>query len=169
VRGGMCWGDLFIQDDVMFGPALVTGHLLGEKLAIYPRIVVDPEIMDLQASRAKFKDSRLFKEYVKRGDDGVYFINYLRHLYTAIGNPHDPKSQWEYDMSGLRAHAEFINEKLTEYSEKTERIKQKAIWLGLYHNSYLEDVMRELPDLKRTIGSTTHFRRQTQMPTKQKS
>jgi len=150
VRGGMCCGDLFIQDDVIFGPALVTGYRLGEDLAVYPRIVVDPAIMDLQPSE-KFKTFYLFKDYIKRGDDGVYFVNYLHHLYQPLGNPFDPATPFEYDINALELHAEFINTKLNEHSAKPERVKQKAIWLGLYHNSFLTTVMQEKPSLKERL------------------
>jgi hypothetical protein len=150
VRGGMCWGDLFIQDDVIFGPALVKGHRLEEDLAVYPRIAIDPSIMDLQPTE-KFKNFYLFKDYIARGDDGVYFVNYLHHLHNTFENPYDTATKREYDIDALELHAEFINTKLKEFSTKPERVKQKAIWLGLYHNSFLNTAMQENPSLKERL------------------
>jgi hypothetical protein len=150
VRGGMCLSNLFIYDDIIFGPALVTGYRLGEELAVHPRIVIDPAIMDLQSSE-KFKTFYLFKDYVRRGDDGAYFVNYLHHLYQPVGNPFEPTTPFEYDINALELHAEFIKTKLRHFAAKPERVKQKAIWLALYHNSFLTTVMQEKPSLKERL------------------
>jgi hypothetical protein len=147
VRGGMCLSNLFIHEDIIFGPALVRGYHLAEELAIYPRVVIDPAIMDLQPSD-KFKTFYLFRDYVKRGDDGVYFVNYLHYLYQPLGNPFDPATLFEYDINALGLHAEFVETKLKSFSTKSERVKQKAIWLALYHNSFLANVIQENPSLK---------------------
>lgn len=42
IRGGMTIGDIFIDDSMVFGPAIVQAHTLETEFAIYPRIVIDP-------------------------------------------------------------------------------------------------------------------------------
>ena len=41
VRGGVSVGDFYINEDIVFGPALLDAHNTESKLACYPRIILD--------------------------------------------------------------------------------------------------------------------------------
>jgi hypothetical protein len=45
MRGGVAVGDLIHDSEVVFGPALNRAYELESKIAIYPRIVVDDEVV----------------------------------------------------------------------------------------------------------------------------
>lgn len=40
LRGGITSGDMYVQDDIIFGPALTEAYLLEEKNAKVPRIII---------------------------------------------------------------------------------------------------------------------------------
>lgn len=97
VRGGVSIGDVHVDDQTLFGPGFVKAYELESVYANFPRIVVDPAlIQQLQ------KDQRLFSthntladefEYIakniRRESDGIYFIDYLRAFQTEIDEPED--------------------------------------------------------------------------------
>jgi hypothetical protein len=47
VRGGLTAGQIFHTDKAVFGPALNRAYELESKIAVFPRIVVDPEWLHL--------------------------------------------------------------------------------------------------------------------------
>ena len=46
VRGGVSVGDFYINDDIVFGPALLDAHYVESNLACYPRIVLDDKTVN---------------------------------------------------------------------------------------------------------------------------
>jgi hypothetical protein len=143
VRGGICLDDLYINEDVVFGPALVKAYHHAEQMAVFPRIVVDPRIIDLEKHDSTIP---ILNTFIIRGDDGAYFIDYLFAAY----------SNWQiliFDnkWDALRIHKERVEEKLKELPLKGERAKHKALWLALYHNSVLKRLAQRMPDIQEKL------------------
>jgi hypothetical protein len=139
IRGGICAGDLFVAEDnaVVFGPALVKSYKLESEYAVYPRILID---RDLHAQLVPNADRLGWAEFVSRGEDGAYFLDYLfaRSLYPSpaavLGATPEPQLV-------LEAHKNMILDvvkKIQENKEKRERVKQKYMWLALYHNRTID-------------------------------
>lgn len=76
IRGGISIGDLFIEGNKIFGPALIRAYKL-EKKAIYPRIVVDKEIFDKKLNH-KFKD--FFSQLHFKQEADFYYLNYFSQI-----------------------------------------------------------------------------------------
>src|SRR5262249_13583968 len=133
VRGGICFSDLFMENDLVFGPALVRGYELSEKLAIFPRILIDPEVVD-----AVFQDKKIILSdiHALRGDDAAFFIDYL---YVCCVSPTILMGFPDFKAI-LAVHKQQVERKLRELSTKGERARQKALWLALYHNSVVHRV-----------------------------
>jgi hypothetical protein len=74
LRGAMCRGDLFIGDHATFGPALIDAHDIERDVAVFPRIVIDHEL--LRTAR-KTATRPILEDHITRGEDGVYFVDYL--------------------------------------------------------------------------------------------
>jgi hypothetical protein len=146
LRGGMCLNDLYMDDDLVFGPALVTSYQLGERVAMFPRIVIDPPIMDSEKLNPTLQ---LFNVFIARGDDAAYFIDYL---YTCFMHPTIVLG-FAGPVEMLEAHKTRVESKLVELSKKGERTKQKALWLALYHNSVLNRLMRQHRKMKPKLSS----------------
>jgi hypothetical protein len=146
LRGGMCLSHLYMDDDLVFGPALVTSYQLGEHVAMFPRIVIDPAIMAVEKQNPM---TDLSNTFIGRGEDGAYFLDYLytcfRHPTILLGFP-GPVEMFE-------GHKRRAESKLAELSKKGERAKQKALWLALYHNSVLNRLMRQHRKMKPKLSS----------------
>ena len=135
MRGGMCLGDLFVdtsdpKNSIAFGPALVKSYELESIYAIYPRIVID---RDLVAPAEHSGDSAYFQDYYRRGEDGAYFVDYLFGRSIAgftLSTPNEASP-----ISQIEAHRKMVEASI-EYAvgQGDESIKKKCIWLALYHN-----------------------------------
>lgn len=94
LRGGVTYGRIHTSNDRTFGPALVTAYELESKFALYPRIVVDPDLL------AEFRNNQLLKaahhtleqeesylrNLLRRGDDGMWFIDYIRAVEAELND-----------------------------------------------------------------------------------
>jgi hypothetical protein len=45
VRGAIVTGNHFMQDDIMVSPAFINAHTIEEQICVYPRIVIDNELL----------------------------------------------------------------------------------------------------------------------------
>jgi hypothetical protein len=94
VRGGITLGDIYVDESVIFGPALIQAYDLERLAAKWPIIAFDPQLIrtmkgmarrhvadrrrndgvDTWLSRAFLAE---FAMCIKKTDDGVYFLDYL--------------------------------------------------------------------------------------------
>ena len=133
VRGGISMGQLFVGDraSILFGPALVRAYKLESEKAVYPRILVDASLKR-EAEQDTYDQD--WKDYIHRGEDGEYFLDYLfGPVITGLTVPADgdPRPQ-------VGEHRKMIEDKIqNEIQQKDERTRQKYRWLALYHNAAL--------------------------------
>ena len=118
-RGGIAYGKYFRDDIMIWGDALVKAHFLEESVAIYPRIVIDPELVGNLHIFPDGPEKSPF--WLKQDFDGILFIDYLQDKY--IKN------------MGLLIAQEFAryDDRLLEAGNNT-RVLQKLIW----HVNYLK-------------------------------
>ena len=145
IRGAVCLKDIFENGELLFGPALVRSYELAEKAAVFPRIIIDGNLIKLAQPSSP---PELWKEVYKRSEDGQYFIDYLNaslrdHLY--VGNSFGSEASLLSQHKGVIEHA-------LAFPTKDERVKQKYIWMALYHNSTLERFVRDHQELKDVLG-----------------
>jgi len=123
VRGGIAIGDFFIDNEknIMFGKGLIAAHKIESSLAIYPRIIVDSEIL---VGMKKTGD----RSYpIKRDFDGLFHVNYLCTLEpTNDGTLMGVYRDW------LKKHRDYIIKNLAD--EKNIKIATKYHWMEAYHN-----------------------------------
>ena len=71
VRGGISFGDFFSDERMKWGNALIRAYKLEDQIAIYPRIIVEPEIAEIIKLMMKPDKGRL----LCTDFDGIYFID----------------------------------------------------------------------------------------------
>lgn len=77
-RGGFVIDDLYIDDDIVFGKGILNVHHLEDKVAIYPRIILDENTY----SELCQTDSWVpVNKYICRDVDGILYIDFLNILY----------------------------------------------------------------------------------------
>ncbi|MGD0544808.1 MAG: nitroreductase family protein [Candidatus Acidiferrales bacterium] len=124
VRGAMTRGSIYINDEIVFGPALVHAYEMEQKVAIYPRIVVDRTtvIAGMQSAVGKENMTRLCEDYLFYGEDEQWSVNYLQ-AGDELGER----------LTLLKGHSKVLRRKLSEISDSA--VLAKFRWLADFQNS----------------------------------
>ena len=115
VRGGISYGDFFSDEKMIWGNALIGAYKLEGQIAIYPRIIVEPEIAEIIRAIMKPEKGRLLCEDF----DGIYFV--------------DPFGIKRKEI-GVYLIDQFINDNAIRLknSQGNLKIYQKINWLQQY-------------------------------------
>jgi len=133
VRGAITIGNIFIDDEMVFGPGLNRAHLLESKHSLNPRVIVDPVAFEeaIRVNRSTklegWNPREALQIVFKRDFDGFRFVDYLST--TAL------KCIEDRDASSLMIHKNKIIEGLAA-SDLSVRTKYE--WLCSYHNETVE-------------------------------
>lgn len=73
-RGAITKGKLFHHDRIMFGSSYIRAYELEEKKAIFPRVIVDPDIIDF--FKLKEGEFPLAPAFYGKDTDGIYYQRY---------------------------------------------------------------------------------------------
>ena len=127
VRGGIAVGDLYIDETVVWGSALVRTYELESKIAVYPRVLIDRTVLEI------LQQSNMGQEYILKDEDGLHFLNYMAIWHFAgrfvkagfervkegacgkdgtIPDKLYPKLYW---------HMQYINRELDRKNEKKDK------------------------------------------------
>jgi hypothetical protein len=112
-RGAITFGKIIHNNDFVFGPGFIHAYNLENKEAIYPRIIIDNNIID------NFLVNDKCIPLIKRDDDGIYYID----AFSGMGFIHRNKNSTENRLKGIQ---KLISDGL---KNDDESIKQKYIWL----------------------------------------
>lgn len=77
VRGSISQGDIFEDQNVLFGPGMVEAYIRAEKLAHVPRIIIPASIYDQTTDKT---DKAFLDGFTHPEQDGFYVINYINYF-----------------------------------------------------------------------------------------
>jgi hypothetical protein len=75
-RGSFTYGDLYIDDDFVWGPGLVRSYKLENNIAIYPRIIIDPDVIPILTDKYTVAGN----SFLQKDDDGIYFLDNISYI-----------------------------------------------------------------------------------------
>lgn len=140
IRGGVAIGDVYISANSVFGPGVIKAYDLENKYAKYPRIILDPELINEYKNNKLLKakwhsideESEIIIDLLKQGDDGMWFINYAKAIETELD---------DIDMYPifLQRHKEVILAGV-EHQDKLNTVLSKFIWMAHYHNQIVSNI-----------------------------
>jgi hypothetical protein len=116
LRGGITIGQLFIDEVMVWGEALVKAYFLEDKVAAYPRVILDSSVI------SDIKDNSVLSEYMRKDFDDLIFLNYLNNCHFC----------GEMLMNGF----ELMQKEVGGHWD--ERMRQKFSWHMNYINSELD-------------------------------
>lgn len=112
-RGGIAVNKHYSLSSFVFSPALIEAYRVESEKAIYPRVVVSEDVIDLVFPERNYPQT-ICKEY-----DGLFFVNYLNNENTStIGGV----------ISEIVANC---------LNNKNHSVIQKGIWLANYSDCLL--------------------------------
>ena len=76
-RGGITYGDLFLDDVFIMGDALVEAYTLENEIAITPRVIIKKELVETMASK---------KQLIAKDSDGLFYVDYMRLIFASDWN-----------------------------------------------------------------------------------
>lgn len=146
VRGAIAVGEAFVDNNIIFGDALLEAHNTEQKVAIDPRIILAPSsikvVKDYLCNNRNGDEFNYLAELSKDAD-GVYFVDYLNFLKLE-----GDFSKEEY----LKVHKRRVSKKMRLFN-CDPKILRKYQWVANYHNEYC--VQHSIDDSEFTIESTT--------------
>ena len=124
LRGGISIGQLFIDDVMVWGEALLRSYYLEDKVANYPRIIIEKQVV------IEIAHDRQLGGYVCKDFDNLCFLNYLKDCHFCgemlmnsfemmqreIGKDIDEKTYQKFCW-----HMNFVNSELDRKNEKKDR------------------------------------------------
>lgn len=139
LRGGITVDDIYLSGGRVFGPGLVRAYELESKFAVYPRIVLDPVVIEryfkspaMRGEHEIDEDLAYIDDLIRQGDDGLFFIDYLRACRNELD---DPVGDYVPLLGRHAAHIKSAAAMLPRFSTA----KQKYAWLAHYHNAVVAD------------------------------
>lgn len=144
IRGGVSVGDIYFSGGRVFGPGLIRAYELESKYALYPRIIIDPTLIQ------EYKTNKLLKAkwhtvedeleilggLLKQGDDGMWFIDYATAVEQELDEP-------EMYPIFLNRHKEVILAGAKNHTELNS-VLRKFIWMAYYHNHIVNNLRDEI-------------------------
>jgi len=105
-RGALSYGKMIHNDKFLFGPALVEAYLTESKAALYPRIIVSRELIQMAGTyRSSQHDPKTEIEYVKKllkeDTDGMFYIDYFLGAQSELDDPENDFPSYVNDVSDV--------------------------------------------------------------------
>lgn len=127
-RGGITAGSFFCDEIMVWGKALVSAYELENKVAVYPRVVIDPDLIGQLHLALADKDDNA-KQWVRQDRDGLFYIEYLNDYLKNL------------DIFVIN---EIVRvDKNIVKNEKNIKVCQKWIWLKSYLEERLAEIIEE--------------------------
>lgn len=146
IRGGVSYGSLYHENNICFGPAFVKAYELESKHAIYPRIIIDPDIINDDVDKNYIKQYHkytqqdgsehieekktdpsfihaLFQTILKQDKDGFYFVDFLNTFVQ-------PDT-----IEALQASLPIKLAAITGEDVGSRRVRDKLLWMKDYLES----------------------------------
>jgi len=135
IRGGLSIGPLFIDDNSVYGEALLEAYHLENKHANNPIVVLSDYTMKLVDKHVGYYRGMEAPQIrtLLVNTDGRYFINYLSECVI------DTYEGLELDTHSLNLHKEQIENALVKYAA-IPSVYAKFSWLSTYHNYFCNSV-----------------------------
>lgn len=124
LRGGITIGSLFIDDVMVWGKALLRAYELEDKIAIYPRVIIDDNVI-----KNISEDDKSYG-FIRYDNDGFAFLNYLHNCHFVgemLMNGFELMKKEAGDtpndkvLQKLIWHQNFVNKELDNKNEKGQK------------------------------------------------
>ena len=135
IRGAMTFGDMYHDQETAFGPGLIKAYQFETHTALYPRLIIDPNLLQSldktppsdKSYHAEQEEKHYIKKLLRLDADGFWHIDYL---HAMCGEEDDFKRYLKF----LKKHKEHVEKaSLTESAS----VYAKMAWLAHYHNEII--------------------------------
>ncbi|MGA7741094.1 MAG: hypothetical protein WCE40_04580 [Polyangia bacterium] len=138
LRGALTLGEAYFSGEMMFGPAMVRAYELESRVAVYPRVVVDPIVIEALKTEPRLKkdthdlsdEAAKLLQLLRRDADGLWFVDFLYAGRDELDRP-------EFYGNLLENNKKSIERRLGA-RKVLDDVAIKALWAAHYHNQVLD-------------------------------
>lgn len=132
-RGGIARGLVYHREGKILGPALLEAYRLESRVAIYPRVILSPAVVEDGLTAAAPVD-RVFGRMVSRNEDEHYMVESLWALRMAADSEIGFVGEWAEVVSRIRRFLADEESRLGSNPEKSKELA-KVQWFRKYFES----------------------------------
>lgn len=121
-RGAITKGDIIHENDIVFGPAFIKAYQMESDVAIFPRIVIDNELIDDYCDR----NDKTIKNLVVQDEDMHFYLDIFAGLHERF-QKHQSKEIRLKDINTI------ISAGLDDPSTS---VRHKYLWLKEKYNNF---------------------------------
>jgi hypothetical protein len=151
LRGGIVIGKLIHKENIILGPAMIEAYDLENKSALYPRITIDPDVMEMSAKGEDFEEGVIaikdfnYQKTFEIDFDNTYYIDYFSGIKEYLPDGDEIK-YYKHLRAIIRSGVK----------RKDIGIRMKHMWMlrkfNLYKPSHIRDMAyKELDDINEQI------------------
>ncbi|MBI2850115.1 MAG: hypothetical protein HYX80_03620 [Chloroflexi bacterium] len=157
IRGAAVYGDMYQDQEIVFGPALIDAYHLEsqETKASWPRVLIGDSLLN---KLSKEERERAFYEFLRRGDDNLVYLDYLRELFHLLSLAENKKIIGERQedfgepIKLFEDHKKAILGQVNTTSKQGDRNQHKKIIgkyveLSNYHNATIDNLRHVIEGL----------------------
>jgi hypothetical protein len=139
VRGAIATGlismepEKKVDDDILFGPALIRAYEIEKEKPGPPRIVIDTSVIE---AAAKHSGGSFWPENFHRDADGKFFVDYL--FGAAIDGLYVINNKSMNLMDTVQAHKDAVQRRIKSLKDEDAGVINKHRWLLVYHNDAVQ-------------------------------
>lgn len=133
MRGGLCRGLLYHDEDMVFGDAFIRTYRIESSVARYPRVMVTKQVYD-EALGSNLRS--YFQTHLSQADDGPYFVDVLDEIKTELKVIDAGVAPQDIAASRLASFAKIrdqIERRLNESADNPNHF-EKTQWFARYWN-----------------------------------
>ena len=128
VRGGIAKGRTFHADDMLYGEGLVRAYDLENKTAVYPRIVIDPQLLEGEHDGMKL-------QFLALDTDGHWYVDPFAMGVLPGNSEALVEDGWDPHLVFLETFEKTIERQLSELTDAGQRAKWG--WMKTCHTNAL--------------------------------
>ena len=144
VRGALVQGEVYMDENTVFGAAIVEAHRLESSVAEYPRLILSERAVRIVQQHIGFYSDPWRSPQANEllvGSDGLVYLNHLR---AAV--PSEDEEVLESFREIFSQHRAIVVQNL-ERNRNNLRILSKYLWLSSLHNYTVRELYGEGSDL----------------------
>lgn len=132
IRGAVSVGLHYMDNTIIYGPALLEAHDLEKKKAIHPKVILSENIKKLIKNYITNNTERHFIDlYILRDHEDNWFLSYLSPIQEILRFDFDNDTTIKY----LMKHKHIVIQNLNSY-KNDPKIYNKYAWSANYHNYF---------------------------------
>jgi len=133
VHGALVRGDLYHDDQMVFGEALIRAYRLESQVARYPRIVIERRIIDDITEYSKDPTKVIFSGRVTQATDGPWYLHVLRQMGIIVNGTARLTSDRHFDPALYIGIQNWLQARLDSAADDPHRF-EKVQWFAAYWN-----------------------------------